>query len=572
MKNCLRKWFRHLLLISITSVGVAAASPANAHDLPIFDSIGLYNCFGLSSPNWQLDPNLSSIANQVTSAAQADWTNSGWSWCFADTPNLDTIQTEPRQEFSYLGPATSQASPQVEIPFSQFSDSFAPVRTDIATSSDDVASDDYEGCENDVEFDCFPAKRIVTEPSQFAYDDVGCPADIEGSDVRNSDESIASENDFMADDVYLSDEEMTDDDELSSESSLNAPNDTVEAETLVNEDYVEIVPDLPEQEIPSFSNMLDAGYSMLPKFSLTDSYSGLRSWVLANVKPTVLAAEPDAFDSSTVSQFAGNSNNSANYLSSRPLIDDYLGGESFVRDWRNLQLFRNPTPTEPAGFIGEYGWNAPLHDEIAQSEPTKYSNDNLLELWKGLASAIETIECYCAQETYSFSHTHAAGWNLGQAISSIQRQPSEQVAKFSRQLEKLQQNQFVDLEMLGQPLFVIHRLDGKEFLLPAKQAKQWNTVPQISAATTIDWRAIAAKSAAFGNISKIHPKRSGNFVEASEAQAGLSLSQISKNLVRSTSVGLDGLADRLHSWANSLRLTVDIGTQVADLTEGDSVR
>ncbi len=551
MKNCLRKWFRHLLLISITSVGAAAASPAPAHDLPIFDSIGLYNCFGLSSQTWQLDPNLSSLADQITIATEpsVDWTSSGWSWCFGDSSTLEKVQTQDRQEFSYLGPATSQSSQFSQSAFAQLSDGFSPVKDDyrqfdLDSNIDD--SEEFQGCESD-EFDCFPAKRFVSQPSvesnsgvqsHPAYYDEGCPDESED----------ASE-------------------------AIEDSNDSDEAQTLVNEEFVEIVPDLPEQEIPSFSNMLEAGYNMLPKFSLSDAYSGLRSWLLTDVKPAVLAIQPNHSDSTPADELTAVPNADSNYLRSRRLVDDYLDGESFVRDWRNLQLFRNPTPAEPVGVSAEYGWNAPISDEIAQAEPL--TDSALQNTLSGIASAIESFECLWAQEKFSFTHTRALGKNLAGAILTLEKKTAAQISRLSNLLNashSIAVSDTHDLEMLGQPLFVIHRLDGKEFLLPAKQAKHWNTVPQLPNPKSIDWQAIVVKSAVIGNNLAGHGQLRSNYVEANASRDAVYFGQLSKNLIRSTTFGLDVLADRIHGVANTLRLTLDGNAQVAELGDGESVR
>lgn len=581
MKNCLRKWFRHLLLISITSVGAAAASPAQAHDLPIFDSVGLYNCFGFDQQTWQLDPNLSSIASHVTSVSQPaiDWSSSGWSWCFGDSSNLATVQTEPRQEFSYLGPATSQSNFSSDLTFSHISDSLSPVKDDstpltaLAESNGSDELDEFQGCEGEMQFDCFPSKRHNSEPIHTTLDDAlaseesgcpeefGCPAELEELNGESDSE------DAIASDVPDMSGEATDE--------FDAFDQSDEAETLVNEEFVEIVPDLPEQELPSFSNMLEAGYSMLPKFSLTEAYSGLKSWVLTGVKPTVQAAQSGSFETLEAKDLSSRSNNDSNYLRSRKLIDDYLDGESFVRDWRNLQLFRNPTPAEPTGLTAEYSWNAPVRDEIARAEPLIPAKASLAGAWTELASAIENFECYWAQETFSFAYTNVLGRSLGTAVSAIQRKTSHQIAQWSQHFDISQQSALVgtlDQEMLGQPLFVIHQLDGKEFLLPAKQAKHWNTVPQLPAAKPIDWQAIVAKSAALRSDASDHRQARANYVEANRDLASVSFGQLSKNLLRSTTVGLDGLADRIHGLAKSIRMTLEVGTQVAELGEGDSVR
>ncbi len=468
MRNRFKQWVRRVIMLSFASAGAVVSSAATAHDLPIFDTIGLSNCFGVNSQSLGLDADQADLARSLSNPLRdpfAPFQDKSWNWCFANDFNIEN--TTPRL------PESKQLAPQ-------------------------ASEDCFDSCD---ELDYLNESQDSSQP---LHDETnGIPTNY---DNAPSDQP-ASKDSYLA--------------------ILNASN----------------------IKLPSID--LQAA---LEQFSQTVQ-SAVKQ--IASIEPVVIGGEAELAaideDANLAEVESISESASFNYLRNRPLVDDYLDGESFVRDWRSLRPLSSPARFDSLNIQSNLLLDHKNSGELPIAIPAHANN--VAEFAAVVFSELENLQCMWVQETFHFDATRSfaksiATFDLG--IGNSTDAAFQKLARFwsnsEQQTSHLAEYAACD-DFFGQPLFVIQKLDGKEFLLPAKQARHWNTVPLIAKQANVPEKAVDAT-----------------------IESKIAISTVARNLIQSASIGLDRLANQLHGIASSLRLSAEVDAQVANLGDDEDVR
>lgn len=236
------------------------------------------------------------------------------------------------------------------------------------------------------------------------------------------------------------------------------------------------------------------------------------------------------------------------YQSPRRLVDDYLSDESFVRDWRTSQSYRGLNRLD---YVQNQSDSASLTADI--SGPIRSD----ARPWIAAAvEALDYLQCGISQELYDLMLTahfsRQAGGLLaklqGEASSALNRQVRDFSIWAAAQTPVKQPSMGQPDNLFGQPAFVIFNVGGKEFLLPAKQARHWNCVPM--------------KSKTAG-LTADRPSAS-DFASAQ--------SLLVRELAFSVSDRLELAASQLQRVAGLLRSVADVESQLANRSESEEIR
>lgn len=491
MRNRFRQWVRHLALLSLTSVGILTSSNSHAHDLPIFDSRGLYNCFGLNAPVWQSElisakqPGQQSQHDKSTIQKHAASSN----WCFADS-QLDTSADE--------------------------ADTFDPFA-----------------------LNCFNNQSNAR------------------SSIGNS-TFPTTQNFGLLDAPELSDEPCLDQ-EAMGEFESETGGSSIISTTLVG-----------------CRALIQAAKTTIDELDLADFISQFRDTLASSAyvqsnSAVVTSARPLDL-SAQIATFEQDAFRNQNPFRTRPLVDDYMSGESFVRDWRSLQSLNLFGRNDKAI---DYSFN-PTNDVLPHAISShRINNVNLLDGFSFVVSQIENAQCWFSQEAYQPELSKQLGAYVAKVdIGAVQASCStfDQVVTSIKSLPERQSTLIAsssksNLDVLGQPLFVIQRLDGKEFLLPAKQALHWNSVPTFafkSARTSFPWPQNFVLKSGIDQRTDVTTQSSGPGI--------YNLENAARGLIETTSQGLDRIADSLRHFAIQLRSVINSDSQIANRENDGDVR
>ncbi len=468
MRNRFKQWVRRVIMLSFASVGVLANSAASAHDLPIFDTVGLSNCFGISSQNWSFEAGQADLARSFPNPLRdpfAPFQDKSWNWCFADDFSIEN--TTPKL------PESKQMVPQ-------------------------ESEDSFDSCDE------LAFLNESQDNSQPLHDEInGIPTNYDHATSQQP----------ASKDSYLS---------ILNASNIKLPSIDLQA------------------ALEQFSQTIQAAVKQI-----------------ASIEPVIIAGEAELAaideDKNRAEVESLSESASFNYLRYRPLVDDYLDGESFVRDWRSLRPLSSPAHFESLNIQSNLLLDHKNSEELPVAIPA-HAND-VAEFAVLAFAELENLQCLWAQEIFQFDATRSfaksiATFDLG--IGNSTDAAFQKLARFWNRPEQ-QPNQLLEYaysdDFFGQPLFVIQKLDGKEFLLPAKQARHWNTVPLIAKQANAPEKA-----------------------DDTTIEAKIEISSVARNLVQSASIGLDRLANQLHGIATNLRLSVEVDAQVANLGDDEDVR
>lgn len=518
MRNRFKQWVRRLIMLSFASVGVLASSAASAHDLPIFDTVGLSNCFGINSQNWNFEAGQADLAHSFANPLRdpfAPFQDKSWNWCFADDFSIENT-TPKLPEATHLAPEESEVLADRTV-----------LDQGTKNQGTQIVPDWPEDCRDFVE-----ASSGEREADEL---DATRPAEI--------DKDSCDELDYLNDSQDNS-QQLHDETNGIPASYENTPSD----ESASKDSYLAIL-NASNIKLPSID--LQAA---VEQFSQSFQ-SAVRH--ITSINPVVIADEAelastvDNSDSAEVDSL--NTSTSDNYLRNRPLVDDYLDGESFVRDWRSLRPLNNPGHFDNLNLQADLLSNHDHSEDLPQAIPAHASD--VAEFVTVVFTEFENLQCLWASETHQFDSVRSfsesiANFDLG--IGNSSEAAFQQLAKLWNQSEQ-QPNHLPEYaasdDFFGQPLFVIQQLDGKEFLLPAKQARHWNTVPMIAKQSIAPEQAI------------------DHSIESTTA-----FSSVARSLVQSASIGLDKLAIQLHGFASNMRLSVEFDAQVAKRGDNEDVR
>jgi hypothetical protein len=270
----------------------------------------------------------------------------------------------------------------------------------------------------------------------------------------------------------------------------------------------------------------------IPSFNLAETIEQLGKFAWTENK---------AIDQST--ENSSESSEQTNYLANRRLMDDYLSGESFVGDWRFEQSYRGLNRFDH------------LHQDfdaqpLAVAEPKRPAFDASSEV-AAVLSYVEEIQCLATQELHDLKWTSHYSKQFGEQLAAIEHKSlnkiQTQADHFLSHLQFLHDadsNQLATgIEAHGLDSYAICELEGREFLLPSKLAKQWNQVPSVPS-TEI----------------------------ASASEDSITTTQLVRNLAGSASTGLDFVASKLQRFAQQLRAMADDGSQIANRPDADGIR
>lgn len=537
MRNRFKQWVRRLIMLSFASVGALASSAASAHDLPIFDTVGLSNCFGINSPNWSFEAGQADLARSFANPLRdpfAPFQDKSWNWCFADDFSIEN--TTPKL------PETTRSAPQA-------TDDFAD-RSDAELGSENQSTENH-GTKiiPDWPEDC----REFLEANLDGLESDGLGSDDLATDEFDATQSAEIDEDSCDELDYLKDSQ-DDSQQLNDETNgIPATYEKTPSDESASKDSYLAILNSSNIKLPSID--LQAA---LEQFSQSIQ-SAVRH--IASIEPVIIAGEAEvaAIDEDTDRSEVEplDTSTSDNYLRNRPLVDDYLDGESFVRDWRSLRPLSSSAHFDSLNIQSSLQSNLLSNHENSEELPQAipaHAND-VAEFATVVFAEIENLQCIWASETFHFDSVRRfsgsiATFDLG--IGNSTEAAFQQLAKFWNQSEQ-QPNHLPEYaasdDFFGQPLFVIQQLDGKEFLLPAKQARHWNTVPMI------------AKQS-------IAPEKTDD----SSIESTTAISSVARNLLQSASIGLDKLANQLHGIASNLRLSVEVDAQVANRGDDEDVR
>jgi hypothetical protein len=240
----------------------------------------------------------------------------------------------------------------------------------------------------------------------------------------------------------------------------------------------------------------------------------------------------------------------ANYLNTRPLVDDYLDGESFVRDWRSDQSYRGLNRFD-------YLVDDTLSESLAVAVPKRPRLDAGPWLEEVL-HILSDFQCSSSQELRDFHLTGHFSRKVGRSLANfagknsdvINQKASSLLVWASKPQPASNHMEFAQLDSLfGQPAFVIYQLEGKEFLLPAKQARHWNSVPAFQSRTD----RLQAESEVDRDFAAVQ-------------------SILVSELAISVSDGLELVATQLQQFASRLRAVAQEESQVANRSEAEGIR
>jgi hypothetical protein len=289
----------------------------------------------------------------------------------------------------------------------------------------------------------------------------------------------------------------------------------------------------------SYLSLIHAIGTRIPRFDLKQTLKDLPKAILGmyqgqqDIAESVVAPEDEA-----------------NYLSSRPLVDDFLDGESFVRDWRSDQSYRGLNRFD-------YLIDDSLTESLAVAEPKRPRLDAGPWL-EDLLHILSDFQCSSSQELRDFQRTGHFSQQVGESLANLNVKSSDVLnqnagsvlAWASQPQSTPNQAEFVQLDSLfGQPAFVIYQLEGKEFLLPAKQARHWNSVPTFQSQTD----RLQAESTIGPDFAAVQ-------------------SILVSELANSVSDGLELVASQLQQFANRLRAVAQEESQVANRSDAEGIR
>lgn len=532
MRNRFKQWVRRVIMLSFASVGALTSSTASAHDLPIFDTVGLSNCFGINSQNWGFEAGQADLARSFANPLRdpfAPFQDKSWNWCFADDFSIENTTSKLPESTRSAPQATDDSADRLEADLGSENQSTENHGTKIIPDWPEDCREFLETNSDELESDKFAINEFATD-------------EFDARQVAEIDEDSCDELDYLDDSQDDSPKQYDESNGIPA-TYENTPSD----ESASKDSYLAIL-NSSNIKLPSID--LQAA---LEQFS-----QSLQSAVrhIASIEPVVIAGEAElaAIEEDTDrSEVESLNTSSDNYLRNRPLVDDYLDGESFVRDWRSLRPLSSTAHFDSLNIQSNLLSNRQDSAELSQAVPA-HQND-VAEFATVVFAELENIQCVWAAETFHFDSVRSfsesiATFDLG--IGNSTAAAFQQLANYWNKSEQ-QPNQLLEYaasdDFFGQPLFVIQQLDGKEFLLPAKQARHWNTVPMF-----------AKQSAA--------PEKADD----SSIHSTIAISSVARNLLQSASIGLDKLANQLHGIASSMRLSVEVDAQVANRGGDEDVR
>lgn len=170
------------------------------------------------------------------------------------------------------------------------------------------------------------------------------------------------------------------------------------------------------------------------------------------------------------SQPEGESNNDG--AKQFTLVDDYLSGYSFVRDWRRSKPLQESLAEN---FIHADDHSQVINATVVQNgsiEP-KTDKDSPLATWlAGAAGWLENAQCQWVAESFDPEQTR----KIGRQIAMGSLQSSQQFQALGRWLPEAQPTSVT-------PQFVIFPSSGREYLVPASKVQSWS----MESAYRADW-------------------------------------------------------------------------------------